>query len=112
ALEHHVERLADDHANARRLAAGLNQIDGLQVELETVQTNMVMFDIHDTRWDGKSLSGALKEAGVLANATTSRRIRMVTHKDVTEADVPEVLERVARVVKAGPGAAGSGYVYG
>ena len=107
-----VDRLADDHANARRLAAGLNQIEGLQVELETVQTNMVMFDIHDTRWDGKSLSGALKEAGVLANATTPRRIRMVTHKDVTEADVPQVLERVARVVKAGPGAAGSGYVYG
>lgn len=107
-----VDRLADDHANARRLANGLNQIDGLQVDLETVQTNMVMFDIHDTRWDAKGLSGALTAAGVVCNATAARRVRLVTHKDVTEADVPDALERIARAVKAGPGSAGSGYVYG
>jgi threonine aldolase len=112
AIRSMVDRLADDHANARLLAEGLNAIEGLQVDKEIVQTNMVMFDILDARWDAPSLSGALKRAGVLANGTTQRRIRVVTHKDVDVAAVEEALSRVAQVVKAGPDAGGSGYVYG
>lgn len=112
ALEQMVDRLAEDHEHAKQLGRGLNQIPGLQVDMETVQTNMVMCDIHDERWDAASLSGALKTAGVLANGTAKRRIRLVTHKDVAAADVPEVLSRIEHVVKQGPGATGNGYVYG
>jgi threonine aldolase len=112
ALHEMVDRLAADHANARRLAEGLNQIPGVSVDIGTVQTNMVMFDVLDSRWNGESLSGALAEAGVLTNATGPRRLRLVTHKDIQAEDVPEALERIARVIKVGPGATGRGFVYG
>lgn len=107
-----VDRLAEDHANARRLAEGLGNMSVIAVELETVQTNMVMFDVLDARWDGATLSGALDEAGVRCNAMGARRIRLVTHKDVASDDIPEVLDRVSRVLKAGPGAGKAGHVYG
>ncbi|MFZ5824022.1 MAG: low-specificity L-threonine aldolase [Bacillota bacterium] len=107
-----VARLAEDHANARALAEGLAGIEGLAVELETVQTNMVMFDTLDQRWDGASLAGAISRAGVLCGATGPRRIRLVTHNDVAAADIPEAVERIAAVLKAGPDAGASGTVYG
>lgn len=112
ALHEMVDRLAEDHANAQALAAGLATIDGLAVEMETVQTNMVMFDICDERWDGASLSGAMARAGVLNNAMGPRRIRLVTHKDVTADDVTAALERIGAVLKAGPDGGGSGTIYG
>lgn len=107
-----VERLAEDHANARLLAEGLAAIAGLAVNLETVQTNMVLFDIHDTRWDGATLAGAMKRAGVLSNAMKARAIRLVTHKDVSRAEIGEALDRIAMVVKAGPDTGPAGPVYG
>lgn len=107
-----VERLAEDHANARTLARGLSEIAGLAVEMETVQTNMVMFDVRDERWDGASLAGAISRAGVLCNATGPHRVRLVTHNDVAADDIPQALERIAQVLKAGPDAGASGTVYG
>lgn len=100
ALHTMVDRLAEDHANARRLAQGLTQIPGLMVDLETVQTNMVMCDLLDGQWSAAAVAEAFAEAGVLANANGPRRIRFVTHKDVAAADIPEVLDRIERVVKA------------
>jgi len=72
--------------------------------METVQTNMVLCDILDTRWDAAGLTGALREAGVLCNAVAGRRVRLVTHKDVSSADVLEALGRIEQVLRAGPGA--------
>jgi len=102
ALELMVDRLADDHANARRLAEGISQIDGLSVDLATVQTNMVRLEVTDSRWTAPALVQALRAEGVLCNATGPRHIRLVTHKDVTAADVELVLATIDRVVKAGP----------
>lgn len=102
ALEMMVDRLAEDHANARRLAEGIAAIPGLKVDMETVQTNMVMVDIADGRWTAAALVQALKQEGVLCNDTGLRRIRMVTHKDITAADVELALDAIARTVKAGP----------
>lgn len=102
ALHTMIDRLAEDHANARRLARGLQEIAGLEVDLETVQTNMVMFDILDPRWDGRSLAQALTRAGVICNENGPRRIRLVTHKDVAAEDIPEALDRIEQVLKAGP----------
>lgn len=102
ALEMMVDRLAEDHANARRLAEGIAAIPGLKVDMETVQTNMVMVDIADGRWTAAALVQALKQEGVLCNDTGPRRIRMVTHKDITAADVELALDAIARTVKAGP----------
>ncbi|HWI61389.1 MAG TPA: beta-eliminating lyase-related protein, partial [Symbiobacteriaceae bacterium] len=106
-----VDRLAEDHENARALGRGLNEIPGLQVDMATVQTNMVMFDILDDRWDAEQLSGVMVKAGVLAGATGPRRVRLVTHKDVDAADCAEALDRIARVLKAGPDAGAAGFVY-
>lgn len=111
-LRQMVARLAEDHENARALARGLAQIPGLQVDMETVQTNMVMFDILDERWTAATLSGSLKKVGVLANGTAARRIRVVTHKDVSASDIPEALDRIAAVIKAGPTDGKAGTIYG
>jgi threonine aldolase len=111
AIRSMVDRLAEDHENARTLGRGLNQIAGLQVDLATVQTNMIMFDIEDSRWDAESLAGAMTKVGVVCNANGPRRIRLVTHKDVSPSDVTEALERTAQVVKAGPDGSAAGYMY-
>lgn len=81
ALEHNVERLADDHANAERLAAGLARIAGLR--LEPPQTNMVFVDVPPDR--AGALVAHLRAMGVLTLPGT--RMRLVTHLDVSAADV-------------------------
>ena len=78
ALDHHVERLADDHANARFLAEGLAELSGVHLEPSTVETNIVIFAVPDP--DG--LLAELARAGVEASRVGPDRIRMVTHLDV------------------------------
>jgi threonine aldolase len=95
ALEHHVERLAEDHANARRLALGLEKL-GLKVD-PFPETNIVMFGAGDT-------SGLLREIcarGVLVLQLSERCLRAVTHLDVSAADIDEALDRISEVVKSG-----------
>jgi threonine aldolase len=96
ALDHHVERLADDHANARALARGLSQIAG--IEVQQPETNLVFF-----RPDGAGVSGdkmveALRTRGVLL-AMMDGRIRACTHLDVNAAMVEETVERVREIVR-------------
>ncbi len=88
ALEHHIERLRDDHANARHLAAGLRAL-GLGVESEP-ETNIVMFRVHDA---AKFAQGT-RERGLLINPFDSKRFRAVTHLDVSERDIEDALERI------------------
>jgi len=111
-LHQMVDRLADDHANARLLAKGLSVIPGVVLDPALVQTNIVVFDIVDSRWTAASLSGALGRRGVLVNAMGPIRIRLVTHKDISEAQIPEALDRIAQTLEAGPDSGGSGTVYG
>ena len=95
ALEHHIERLADDHANARRLAAGLEK-QGLPI-LTPPETNMVLFGIED-------VPGFLRETRarkLLVNPSAAGAFRAVTHLDVSEADIDEAVARIAEVVALG-----------
>jgi threonine aldolase len=85
ALDHHVERLASDHANARRLAAGL---EGLEVD--DVETNMVFFAVDDA----PGFVAALERAGVRMGATGPRRVRAVTHLDVSAEDIDRAIDAV------------------
>jgi threonine aldolase len=85
ALDHHVERLAEDHANARRLAAGL---EGLEVD--DVETNMVFFAVDDA----PGFVAALERAGVRMGATGPRRVRAVTHLDVSAGDIDRAIDVV------------------
>ena len=90
ALDHHVDRLAEDHGNARRLAGGLAAIGGVTIDPAAVETNIVFFEVPDPG----SLHGALAEAGVEMSRFGPHRIRAVTHLDVTEQDIDTALEAV------------------
>ncbi len=96
ALETMVDRLAEDHKNARLLAEGLAQIPGIRVDLESVQTNIVVFDVSD----GVTFQGRLREAGVLTTAFGPGRVRMVSHYGIERTDIEEALDRVRRVAEA------------
>ncbi|NVN84581.1 MAG: low specificity L-threonine aldolase [Rhodopseudomonas sp.] len=96
ALDHHVERLADDHANARALAAGLAQIPGITVQQP--ETNLVFFDPAGAGIDGAAMVAALRQRGVLL-ATMDGRIRACTHLDVTRAMVDEMLGLIRDIVR-------------
>lgn len=89
ALEHHVERLAEDHASARLLAEGLERL-GLTV-VGTPETNMVMFDFTDAL----ALMRETRARQLLINPTAPGRFRAVTHLDVSTSDLEEALERLA-----------------
>jgi threonine aldolase len=85
ALEHHVKRLADDHANARRLAAGLAGLPGVTVS--TPETNIVIF----RRAGAPELCERLRARGVWMSALSSDSVRAVTHLDVSAQDVDRAL---------------------
>jgi threonine aldolase len=92
ALEHHTKRLADDHANARRLAAGLAQLQGVRVP-RPPETNMVFFQAPDAARFG----ARARERGVLIGGIDARTLRAVTHLDVSADDVDEALARLRGV---------------
>lgn len=94
ALEKMVDRLAEDHENARRLATALAEIPGFRVDLETVQTNIVGVDVSGTGLGAPQVVEALRKRGVKCNAHGPARVRFVTHKDVTAADIEEAVLRV------------------
>jgi len=96
ALDQHVDRLADDHANARRLAEGLRCIDGLTVK--SAQTNIVFVDVTDGR--GPALLDFLKANGVLATGLIG--LRFVTHLDVDAAGIDHAIATVRRFFAEAP----------
>jgi len=87
ALDHHVERLADDHANARFLADGLAELPGVELDPATVESNIVIFAVPDP--DG--FVDALGRAGVEVSRVGPTLIRMVTHLDVDRAGCERAL---------------------
>jgi len=108
ALEHHIERLAEDHANAARLAAGIDAIPGLTCtshgKTNFVATNLVYFTVDraaagNPTLDASLLSNRLKERGILANPLGSaNQMRMVTHIDVNAADIEGTLAALQSVL--------------
>ncbi len=98
ALEHNIERLAGDHANARRLAEGLRALGPFAPS--TPETNIIVADVLEGSLEGWLKS--FREAGVLAVAFGPQRLRMVTHINITASDVEEALRRIERVAAAIP----------
>jgi threonine aldolase len=98
ALDHHVERLAEDHANARRLADGLKDA-GLPVDLEQVETNFVLVDVGRLGLPAEDALACLREEGVLLSFATPRDVlRAVTHLGVSADDVDGAVERIPRAL--------------
>ena len=87
ALEHHVERLAEDHALAKAAAEALNAVDGITCPADEVETNIVMARTTGAAFDAPALSAHLAERGVLALPQRQDCLRLVTHMDVGPADV-------------------------
>jgi threonine aldolase len=88
-LQNNVERLAEDHGNAKFLAEGLAEIDGVEIDPTTVETNIVIFDVADAA----SLHAKLEAAGV-ETSLLEGRVRMVTHLDVDRAGCETALAAV------------------
>ena len=91
ALEEGPKRLAEDHANAHLLAEAVAQVPGVTIDLDTVQTNIVIFTLEDG--GAADFVKALKEQGVIASAIGTHQVRFVTHLDVSRAQC----EQAARV---------------
>jgi threonine aldolase len=102
ALEHHVERLAEDHERARRLAAGLAELPGIAVDADRVETNIVIFDVGATGLTGEAFAArALRSHGVRFSVIAPTTVRAVTHLDVPSDGVERALE-AARSATAEP----------
>jgi threonine aldolase len=101
ALQHNVERLADDHRRARRLAESLARLPGLDVDLAKVQTNMVFAGTRGCGLPAAELVARLAAAGVLTLDEGPWSVRFVTHLDVDDGDVEDTVAAVAGVLAAG-----------
>lgn len=97
ALRENIERLRDDHNNAYRLAEGLAEA-GLTVDLDGVQTNIVMAFLPEAFGVPLEIHQDLTKAGVLVLPPKGKRLRFVTHADVSRSDVDQALIRVSRIV--------------
>jgi threonine aldolase len=97
ALDHHVERLADDHARARRLAEALQEA-GLPVELEQVQTNFVQIDVGALGLSQVNALERLWAEGVRLSATSGTKLRAVTHLDISDDDVERAAGLIPRAL--------------
>jgi threonine aldolase len=96
ALEHNVERLADDHARARRLAEGLAALPGVELDPALVDTNIVVFRVSDAA----DFCERLDEEGVRMGALDERTVRAVTHLDVDDDGIDRALKAARTVVSA------------
>jgi len=97
ALDNHVERLAEDHENARVLADGLAEIEGIEIDAARVETNIVIFEVHDA----PALVGRLWDRDVQVTPLGPRRIRCVTHLDVDRSGVERALAAVRESLAEG-----------
>jgi threonine aldolase len=105
ALDHHVDRIADDHARARRLGEGLAEA-GIDVDLEQVETNFVQIDV------GPDRGGAIdrmKQEGVLVSTTVHPTVvRAVTHLDISDDDIDAAIAAIPRALQSGLEMSGTG----
>ncbi len=91
ALENNVERLADDHLHARKLAEGISELAGLEIELDNVETNIVLFKVKDNLTE--EFANLLLEKGVRVSSLAGY-LRAVTHLDVGQKDIDFALEKI------------------
>jgi len=98
ALDHHVERLAEDHDNARAFAARIADIPGVRLDPAEVETNLVFFDVEGTGRTGSDIAALLRARGVRIGVEDRYRMRAVTHLDVDRAGVEEAAETLRLVL--------------
>ena len=92
ALENHIERMADDHARARKLAEHIGNMDGFDVDISTVETNMVYITTNDLASD---VIESLSNKGIDALDLGSNMLRLVTHLHITDEDIERTIDAFA-----------------
>lgn len=100
ALDHHYERLAEDHENAKRLAVGLAEIPGVTVDPSAVETNMVFLTVDPSLGSAAEICARLREVGVLVLPNGPQSIRAVCHLDVPRSAIDQAIDRVAGLLDA------------
>jgi threonine aldolase len=100
ALDHHIERLKEDHKNAKRLALGLKEIKGVSINPEHVETNIVIFDIAEMGMTAAQVRDEMKRKGVLIHPFGKTLIRLVTHLDVSQDGIETALKAFKKVLRS------------
>ncbi|HTQ39071.1 MAG TPA: low-specificity L-threonine aldolase [Pirellulales bacterium] len=101
ALEHNVERLAEDHAHAQVLADAVRQCPGLELKTLEIDTNIVIFHIDPKLGTAEEFATRLESHGVLTYDIAAQSVRMVTHLDVSRADIEQAAEALRKVAFGG-----------
>ena len=101
ALDHNIVRLVDDHANARLLAERLAGLASVELDLATVQTNIVIFRLRPGTPDAAEIVARAKKVGVLVSAFAARTVRAVTHLDIGAEECRRAAERLAAIIERG-----------
>ena len=99
ALDHHIDRLQEDHRKALKLAQGLAEIKNVIINPAEVETNILFFDVSRAERTAQEVAAAAKGKGVLLHPTAKTRIRCVTHLDVSFEDIDRALEAIEAVMK-------------
>jgi threonine aldolase len=100
ALDNHLERLKEDHQNAKRLAVGLKEFKGVSIDPRHVETNIVIFGIINTKITAPHVAEAMRKGGVLIHAIDKTQIRLVTHLDLTAEDIEKTLKLFEKILGA------------
>jgi threonine aldolase len=108
ALKHHVERLAEDHERARRLARGLAELPGIEVDADRVETNIVIFDVRGTGLGAESFAARALARGVRFTVIGPVTMRAVTHLDLPADAVERALAAARAAIEKEPAASSSG----
>lgn len=101
ALDHLVDRLAEDHENAMQLARALDAVDGIAIAVDEVETNLVFFTIDEALGTAVQLAGKLRQQGILIGPMGGQRMRACTHIDVTREDIETVSAAIRDACAAG-----------
>lgn len=99
ALEKMVDRLAEDHEHARILAEGIANVEGIHLNPDDVETNIVKFGVRKEKWNAPKLVAELKNRGVLCNSIDDYYIRMVLYRDITKKDVLTTVQDVNALLR-------------
>jgi len=98
ALDHHIDRLAEDHANARLFADRVAEVPGIVLDPAEVETNLVFFNVDETGLSAKDISDQLLEKGIRIGIEGAFRMRLVTHLDVGRKDIEEAAQALTNIV--------------
>jgi len=98
ALDNNIERLEDDHKNARSFAKKLSAIKGIEINPSLVETNIVICKVVSEKISAKELVTKLSTIGIRIGALTERELRIVTHLDVNEKQIEKAVEEISKIM--------------